>query len=188
MSRRRKAKPISLAGRAGPLDRRVAEMQRRGEVAPVTVEDPYGLTPGEKVVALRTLRDDPLAALHHNRMIDEAQYKAGRHWQLAYEAADIGTIRSIDLSRERVDGGSAPELTVNERTSRGLAELAKATTALGLEGEAIVRHVLGERMTFAVAAAKRGLATEAERKYIGRRFRECLETLALVYGYAMPRR
>lgn len=181
-------KGISLAGRAGALvlDRPMANMRRKGEVAPVMVEDPHA--PADKIVALRTLRDDPLAALHHNKMIDDAQYQAGRHWQLAYESADIGTIRSIDLSRERVDGGCGPELTVNDRTSRGLAELAKATTALGLEGEAIVRDVLGERMTFAVAAARRGLATEAERKYIGRRFRECLETLALVYGYAMPRR
>lgn len=190
MRRRRKLKAISLPGPAGMrvLDRRLADLQRRGELVPVTIDDPHALAPGDKIVALRSLRDDPLAALHHNRMIDDAQYNAGRYWQRAYEAADIGTIRSLDLSRQRVDCGTGPELTVSDRTNRALAILARATPALGLEGEALVRDVLGEGLSIAMAAAKRGLASEAERKYLGRRFRECLDTLALVYGYAMPAR
>lgn len=186
MARRRKRK-VTLAG--GHVMHQRPDLPRGAAVAPLTVDDPHALSPGEKIVVLRSLRDDPLAALHSSRQIDEAQYKAGRSWQRAYELAAVGGLRSLDLSRERVDGDSgAPTAAVSETQGRALASLARASIALGLEGEAIVRDVLGERMTFALVAARRGLASEAERKYIGRRFRECLDTLAVLYGYAMPKR
>jgi hypothetical protein len=38
-------------------------------------------------------------------------------------------------------------------------------------------------MSIAQAACDRGLSSETDRKYIGR-FRECLSTLALRFGYA----
>lgn len=185
MARRRKRK-VSLAGGQAVPQRR--DLGRGALVAPAVVEDPHALAPGEKIVVLRSLRDDPLAALHSNKQIDEAQYKAGRTWQRAYEQAEVGGLRSVDLSRDFVDGFGSSRDNVGAGQSRALASLARVSAALGLEGEAIVRDVLGARMTFAVAAAKRGLTSEAERKYIGRRFRECLETLAVIYGYAMPRR
>jgi hypothetical protein len=59
---------------------------------------------------------------------------------------------------------------------------------LGLEGEAIVRDVLGRGMPLLHAAAARKLTTERELIYFGGRFRECLDTLALVFGYAMTTR
>jgi hypothetical protein len=177
---------VSLAG--GHVVHRRPDLPRGSVVAPAMVDDPHALGPGEKVVVLRSLRDDPLAALHSSRQIDEAQFKAGRTWQKAYELSEVGGVRSVDWSRDWVDCIGRQQTSGGDGQSRALASLARASAALGLEGEAIVRDVLGARMTFAVAAAKRGLTSEAERKYIGRRFRECLETLAVLYGYAMPRR
>ncbi len=55
---------------------------------------------------------------------------------------------------------------------------------MGKEGESIVRDILGARNTLILAATRRGLTSEAELLYFGRRFRESLETLAIVFGYA----
>jgi hypothetical protein len=44
--------------------------------------------------------------------------------------------------------------------------------------------VLGRGMSIAQAAYIRGMSSETDRKYIGKRFRECLSTLALRFGYA----
>jgi hypothetical protein len=87
-----------------------------------------------------------------------------------------------------VDGGRSTYSGITDAQSKALASLARAARALGMEGEAIMVDVLGSHLSLNAAAIKRGLTSELERKYLGRRFRECLETLALVYGYAMPSR
>ena len=69
----------------------------------VTVEDPY--VRGDHIRAVVSLRDDPLGALWARHEIDHAKYVAGRHWQKLYEASQIGDLRGIDLTRERVDAG-----------------------------------------------------------------------------------
>ena len=58
----------------------------------------------QTVTLVRALRDDPLGRLHARRQIGLAQYRAGRAWQAAYEAAAIGHVGSIDPSNEPVDG------------------------------------------------------------------------------------
>jgi hypothetical protein len=60
-------------------DRRSRDLPRNAEVAAVEVDDPLALEPGEKIVTLRSIRNDPLARLHSHRQIDEAQYRAGAH-------------------------------------------------------------------------------------------------------------
>jgi len=42
-------------------DRRSRDLLRSAEVATVEVENPLALEPGEKIVALRSIRNDPLA-------------------------------------------------------------------------------------------------------------------------------
>jgi hypothetical protein len=61
--------------------------------------------------------------------------------------------------------------------------LKAAREALGREGHSLIRDVLGQGMSIAQAACDRGPSSETDRKYIGR-FRECLSTLALRFGYA----
>lgn len=180
MSRRRKLKPATRRrrGRAPSGSTRA----RRTEVAALAVDDPNA--PGERIVVLRSLRDDPLGALHAAAAIDQAQYMAGRRWQRIHECAELSGLRSIDPGFDRVDGGRITRKTVGDAQLKACAMLAEAAAALGLEGEALVRDVLAARRTLSAAAERRGLSSEVERKYLGRRFRECLDTLARLYGYA----
>jgi hypothetical protein len=53
-------------------DRRTRDLPRNAEVAAVEVDDPFGLEPGDKIVTLRSIRNDPLGRLHTHRQIDEA--------------------------------------------------------------------------------------------------------------------
>ena len=69
-------------------DRRSPDLLRNAEVATVEVDNPLALEPGEKIVALRSIRNDPLARLHSHRQIDEAQYQAGRAFQSDWEKAE----------------------------------------------------------------------------------------------------
>lgn len=165
-------------------DRRSTDLLINSRVAAVVVDDP--LEHGAKLTVLRSLRDDPLAGLHAAGQIDQCSYIAGRHWQRAFEIAQGTGMRAIDPTREHVDGGGIPQATVTDAQIKAFADLTKASKALGMEGESIVMDVLGRGLTLAIAAGKRGLITEAERKYIGRRFRECLDTLSGTFGYSCP--
>jgi hypothetical protein len=149
----------------------------------LVVDDPYGVEPGDKIIVMRSLRDDPLAAMHNSRQVDEAQFLAGRHWQRQHETAELGVIKAIDPTKEAVDGGRFAEPLTDEK-AKALGALARSARLLGLEGNAIVNDILGAGMTVRQAAEKRNLSTEQERKYVGRRFRECLDTLAHFFGYA----
>src|ERR1035438_8618520 len=86
-------------------DRGSRALPRNAEVAAVEVDDPLALEPGEKIVTLRSIRNDPLARLHSHRQIDEAQYQGGRAFQDDWEKAERGP-QAVDPSREYVDGGS----------------------------------------------------------------------------------
>src|SRR5258708_9447732 len=87
-------------------DRRSKDLPRNAEVAAVEVDDPLGLEPGEKIVTLRSLRNDPLGKLHSHRQIDEAQFQGGRAFQDDWEKAERGP-QAVDPTREYVDRGPA---------------------------------------------------------------------------------
>jgi hypothetical protein len=59
-------------------DRRAQDLPLNAQVAAVEIDDPLALEPGEKIVALRSIRNDPLGRLHSHHQIDEAQYRGGR--------------------------------------------------------------------------------------------------------------
>lgn len=151
-------------------------------MAPVTADDPY--EPGATLTVLRSLRDDPLAAMHNAKQIDQAQFIAGRHWQRAYELVETGGVRALDPTRERVDGGGIPQATISDAQIRAFGDLSKATVTLGLEGDSLIRDFLGRGLCVSDIAARRDAQTERERGYLGRRLRECLNTLAVEFGYA----
>jgi hypothetical protein len=175
MSRRsRKAK------RAG-ADMVRAGATQAGATATAVVDDPYEA--GARTAVVVSLRDDPLRRLRARNQIDEAQFQAGRHWQRLCEEAEIGSIRAVDTTREPVDGGSQREL-LTDRQRRAAQGLMRAARALGREGDELVRDVLGRRLFIEQAAALRGATTQRSIDYVGRRLRECLETLASEFGYA----
>ena len=167
-------------------DRRSRDLPRNAEAAAVEVDDPLGLEPGEKIVTLRSLRNDPLGRLHSHRQIDEAQYQGGRAFQDDWEKAERGP-RAVDPTREYVDGGQARE-PITERQRKAVLRLNRAERELGADGAALVHQVLILGMTMEQIGQRRALRGQRWIDYFARRFRECLDRLALIYGFAMERR
>lgn len=183
-SSKRRLKAAKQAKRAAERihDRRVEQLPINAMVRPITVDDPY--EPGGKITTVQSLRDDPLARLHVRSQIDDAQYAAGRHWQNLYEAAEIGGVRAMDTTKEPVDGGGFLTEPITDRQRDAARELGRLSRSLGQDGDALVRSVLGHRWFIEQIAAARGIESRRGIEYLGRRFRECLETLARELGYA----
>jgi hypothetical protein len=167
-------------------DRRSRDLPRNAEVAAVEVDDPLALEPGEKIVTLRSIRNDPLGRLHSHRQVDEAQYQGGRAFQGDWEKAERGP-RAVDPTREYVDGGRARE-PITEGQRKAVLRLNRAERELGADGSALVHEVLILGMTMEQIGQRRGLRGQRWIDYFARRFRECLDRLALVYGFATARR
>jgi len=155
-------------------------------VAAVEVDNPLGLEPGDKIVALRSTRGDPLAKLHTHRQIDEAQYRGGRAFQSDWEKAERGP-RAVDPTRERVDGGQTRE-PITEGQRRAVVRLNRIEQELGADGTVLVHEVLVLGMTTQQIGERRGLSTQRWMDYFARRLQECLDRLALFYGFAAPAR
>lgn len=179
-----KRKPYNPA-KAGPQvhDRRATELGRGAQVAPVIIDDPYA--PGEKIVAMRSTRNDPLAGMRSRDTIDEAQYQGGRAFQRDFEAAERGP-RAIDPSKEFVDGGMLPE-PITEAQQRAAVKLAQVYRELGPDGSALMHDVLIHSLSYEKVADKRGLGGERWEKYFGMSVHLHLHTLAWVYGFAKER-
>jgi hypothetical protein len=163
-------------------DRRSQNLPRNAEVAAVEVDDPLGLEPGDKIVTLRSIRNDPLARLHSHHQIDEAQYRGGRAFQNDWERAERGP-RAVDPTREYVDGGQARE-PITEGQRKAVLRLNRAERDLGADGSALVHEVLILGMTMEQIGQRRGLCSQRWKDYFARRFCECLDRLALIYGFS----
>lgn len=150
-------------------------------VSPIEVDDP--LEVGSKLIVMRSIRNDPLAGLHARRYIDDAQFWGGRAFQRDFEAAERGP-RAIDPGKEAVDGGLSPE-PITESQQRAAHKLGEVYRALGLNGSTLTQNVLIHGLTIEQVCVARGTDSEIERKYLGKRFRECLDCLAKIYGLAM---
>ena len=124
-------------------DRRSRDLPRIAEA--VEVDDPFGLEPGDKIVTLRSIRNDPLGRLHTHRQIDEAQYQGGRAFQSDWEKAERGP-QAVDPTREYVDGGQRRE-PITEGRRRAVLRLNRAERELGADGSALVHEVLILDMT-----------------------------------------
>jgi hypothetical protein len=162
-------------------DRKSNDLLRNARVAPMEVSDPIS---GDTVIVWRSTRDDPLGDHHARKHIDEAQYQAGRAFQGDFQRAERGP-KAIEL-KEWVDGGLPPEpLTEGQR--KAAKQLAIVYRELGANGSALIHDVLVHGRTMTQVAASRDLRGKRWEEYFGRRFRECLDCLAVVYGFAMRR-
>src|SRR6201986_1433302 len=166
-------------------DRRSQDLPDNAEAAAVEVDDPLALEPGEKIVALRSIRNDPLGRLHSHHQIDEAQYCGGRAFQDDWEKAERGP-RAVDPTREYVDGGRSRE-PITEGQRKAVLRLNRAERELGADGSALVHDVLVQGMTMEQIGKRRGLESQRWKDYFSRRFQECLDRLALIYGFATER-
>ena len=167
-------------------DRRSRDLPRNAQVAAIEVDDPLALDPGEKIVTLRSIRNDPLARLHTHRQIDEAQYQGGRAFQADWEKAERGP-QAVDPTREYVDGVRMRE-PVTEGQRKAVLRLNRAERELGADGAVLVHEVLILGMSMEQIGQRRGLRAQRWIDYFARRFRECLDRLALIYGFATERR
>ena len=167
-------------------DRRSRDLPRNAEVAPVEIDDPLGLEPGDKIVTLRSIRNDPLARLHSHRQIDEAQYQGGRSFQDDWEKAERGP-QAVDPSREYVDGGQFRE-PITERQRKAVLRLNRIERELGADGSVLAYEVLILGLTMEQIGERRGVRGQRWLDYFARRFRECLDRLALVYRFATEKR
>jgi len=163
-------------------DRRSRDLPLHAEVAAVEVDNPLALDPGEKIVALRSIRNDPLGRLHSHRQIDEAQFQAGRAFQSDWEKAERGP-RAVDPTRDFVDGGQGRE-PISESQRKAVLRLNRAERELGADGSALVHDVLVQGLTMEQVGRRRDLSTQRWQDYFSKRFRECLDRLALLYGFA----
>src|SRR5258707_15193149 len=130
----RKAKRKKPHDPARAHDRRSRDLPRNAEVATVEVDNPLALEPGEKIVVLRSIRNDPLGRLHSHRQIDDAQYQGGRAFQDDWEKAERGP-QAVDPTREYVDGGQAREPRLG-RQRKAVLRLNRTDRDIGADGSA----------------------------------------------------
>ena len=179
MARARRNKSYKLTA---PHDRRSRDAPFNAELAEVEVDNPLALDPGEKIMAVRSIRSDPLGRLHSHHQIDEAQYRGGRAFQNDWERAERGP-QAVDTTREYVDGTGTRE-PVTESQRQAVLRLNRVERELGADGSALVYDVLVLGLTMDQIGELRAVRTQRWNDYFARRFRECLDRLALIYGFA----
>nr|WP_249809606.1 hypothetical protein [Bradyrhizobium sp. 153] len=178
VARARRNKSYKLAG---IYDRRSRDVLFNAEVAEVEVDNPLAVDPGEKIVAIRSVRSDPLGRLHAHHQIDEAQYRGGRAFQSDWERAERGP-QAMDPTREYVDGARTRE-PITESQRQAVLRLNRVERELGTDGAALVHDVLVLGLTMDQIGQRRAVRTQRWNDYFARRFRECLDRLALIYGF-----
>lgn len=122
-------------------------------------------------------RESYVGFLHAKEAITDAEKMAGDRIRKAFEAMGGSGARAMDYSRVFVDGGNIPEPIGAAQLEAGRV-LKFAAMALGPQGYELTLALAGmckwpEEMA----------QTRRKREYIGQRFRECLETLAVHWGY-----
>jgi len=157
------------------------------ETGLIEIDNPYwgSNSPIEhrRVVAVRSLRDDALGQMHDRHQISEPQYRAGRSWQGEYEASGIGRIKAQDTTQEPVDGSRRVASGITDRQQRAMKRLARWKSTLGPSGWQLTSMILGDkRSTREATLTIYGEASPANLKFVGRRFRECLDELARDLG------
>lgn len=163
------------------------QVRTAGDVGLIEVDNPAEFAERvihPKIWVSRSLRDDPLGQMHDRHQVSEAEYKAGRQWQREYEAAGA-RIKSSGFLQEPVDGGGSLKEGVTDRQMIAHRALSGYAAQLGPEGNRIVHWVLADKLTLREVANRRHYDTSrSTMMYVGRRWRECLGTLAVCMGYA----
>lgn len=158
-------------------NRKATDLLRNAQVAVAVVKDPYGRD-GERISVVRNIRDDILAEMHSRGEIDQAQFDAGRKYELYAEMAEIGNVQAIDPRKEAVDGGRGYE-GITDRQIDAVRQLSEAARVLGAKGEMVVRTVLIDRKRFSHLGMPERATTS-----VRIRFFTYLEILAEFWGCA----
>jgi len=165
-------------------DRRAREINRgtAGYLTEAVVPDPYD--PGSNIVTMRSTRDDPLGDRYARGYYDEVQFLAGREFQKWFAVAERGP-GSIQMA-EAVDG-SPPRENLTDGQLRASKWLFKCYRQLGADGTVLAHDFLVHNLTTRQIAAARGLSGQGWETFFGKRIGECLNTIAVVFGFATRR-
>jgi hypothetical protein len=79
-------------------DRRSRDLLRNAEVAAVEVDDPFGLEPGDKIVTLRSIRNDPLVSVREHLESSESFVIQG--WRSDLKGRRCGRRRTAVVTTE----------------------------------------------------------------------------------------
>lgn len=163
----------------------------------VEVANPHGLTVpdvrvvrGEvrydepKVVAVRSLRGDPLARMHDQGpacgRIDVAQYRAGRVMQSHIEAREVGRIKSTLPANDKVDISHNGSIGLTDRQQGAFRELMRIQAALGRNAYRRLYMFLGDGKFAKDIAAESGVSARS----VSGEIRAGLTALAKYLGFA----
>lgn len=135
--------------------------------------------------ATKSLRDDPLGRLHVRNQITECQYAAGHYMQQMFELVGYSGVRAMDFSKPAVDCGGQGASPLTDSMQRAATRLREARAELGARGFQLVREVLAERTFIEQVALARGETGERAIRFYSRLFRECLDSVADVYGFSV---
>ena len=73
---------------------------------------------------------------------------------------------------------------IAERQRKAVLRFNRVERELGADGAALVHDILVLGMTMEQVGLRRSLRSQRWIDYFARRFRECLDRLALIYGFA----
>ena len=158
-------------------------------LTPRVIEDVYDHKP---ITAMASIRDDPLGRYYARGQIDFSQWSAAVIWLRWWERATLGGLKGYEL-KDPVDGGGQYPEALSDQRKEAVDQLAFACYKLGIEGDQLLRDVLGHRRFINEVVVSRGFLNvnggprQREIDYLSRRFRECLETLAECYGLTSPK-
>jgi len=171
--------------------RRIAEdLPGRKNVILDEIDNPGEVISGEyvnaggKIAALRLLDYDILGSHKNRGYITLTEHDAGRRWQEYWHRTGIGALQAMDPTKEPVDGHGATRADITDGRMDAYREIEKARAELGEEGNMLIRSTLADGLTLKQVAYMQGDMREARLKYLGGRLRECLQTLAKLWGMA----
>lgn len=163
-------------------DRLSKDLVMNAEVTAVEVDCP--IQPGDKIVAFRSNRCDPLGKLHAHKQIDDAQYNGGRAYQRDWERAEIGSIKAIDPSKEAVDGGRFPEAITDEQI-KATKHLNAIDGKLGPPMRQVAQAVLIRGLSAELVALENYRHGRRWIEYYATMLQDILHLLAVEYNFAM---
>lgn len=173
--------PVTQGPQTRLHDRRARDINRGSAAHTVEVEIDCPFEPGARISVLRSVRDDPLGDHFARGHVDEAQFAAGRRFQQCFGIAERGP-RAMQMA-EAVDG-NPPRETLTDESLMASKWLTKCYGALGRDGSTLMHDMLIHARTTRQIAEARGMIGADWQRYFARRLFECLDTLAVVFGFA----
>lgn len=148
------------------------------EIGARVVDDPY--EPGNKITVPANVRHDPLARMYNQKEIDDAQYLAGEKLRMCIEKAGGTGAAAADWTRPFVDHSVSFKEVALTQLQAG-RELKRAHAMLGFQNYRLVHGVVFDGLNGSLIAQARGHIHD--RKAVKAVVRDCLEQLAIMWGY-----